>query len=241
MNKFFLISCLLLSQFVHAQSPLDMSFGTGGIAQFPDFYSNHCVSASVQSDGKILCYYTSSVSCFGHFIFRLMPNGSIDTSFHVPSGYATTPNVVAGVFYISGSGLPEIGQTFIRQTSTGDVLIGISGYTILKRKSNGDIDMNFGNSIPAMGFATLNASGSSTVIDPLFDFYEDASGSYYFASRNQTRDSIVIAKTNANGILDNTYGLNGVKIIAMPSNFYTLSCDIFRVQFTSNGKILACG
>lgn len=241
MKNFFIITCFLLSQFTRAQSPLDLSFGSSGIAQFPDFYSNHCVSASVQNDGRILCYYTSSVSCFGHFIFRLMPDGSMDTSFHVPSGYFTTPNVVPGVFYISGSGLPEMGQTFVRQTSTGDVVIGINGYSIFKRKANGDVDLSFGSTVPSMGYTTLNSSSASTVVNPLFDFYEDAAGSYYYASRNPNRDSIVIAKTNANGILDNTYGSNGVKTIAMPSNFYALSCDIWRVQFTSNGKILACG
>ena len=233
---------LLICTRTMAQSPLDLTFGSSGIASFPDFYSNHCVSASVQSDGKILCYYTSSVSCFGHFIFRLMPNGSMDTSFHTPASYQTTPNIVPGVFYMSGSGLPEIGQTFIRQTSQGDIIIGMSGSTILKRKNNGDIDASFGNMSALPGYSTLNASSATTFANPLFDFYEDvAAGAYYYASRNPNRDSVIIAKTLPNGQMDNTYGTMGIKVLPLPASFYSLSCDIYNEHFTKDGHLMLCG
>ncbi len=240
--KHFFYCILFFGAFtMKAQSPLDITFGNNGIALFPDFYADHGVSVGMQSDGKILCYYTSSVSCFGHYIFRLMTNGAIDTTFDPSLSYHTTPNYVKGVFFISASGLPSPGQTFIRQTLGGDILVGISPYSIVKIKTNGLVDSSFGNYPNVPGYANLNILSTTPVMNIFYDFYEDPTGAYYFACPNPNQDSLLIGKTFTNGQLDNSYGINGIKSIPFNAGAFGGTVTLSGANFSSTGDIFIFG
>jgi hypothetical protein len=242
MKYLIIILFLLANKVCFAQSPLDSSFGNNGIVLFPQFAANHGSAVGMQTDGKILCYYTSSVSCFGHYFFRLWPNGNLDSTFIVPSGFgSTTPPGLNGILYISGSGLPDPGQTFIRQTSDNGIVVGISGGAVFKLKSNGNLDTNYGNISNFKGWANLNSSATIPYLNTFFDFYEDANGDYYYCGPSFNRDSILIVKTNTNGILQNNYGTNGLLSVPISSSVFGFSRQLYGAKFASNGQLFVYG
>ena len=104
---------------MEAQAPLDSTFGTNGVSTINVITANHCKATDMQDDGKILCYYLSTINCFSDYIFRLMPNGDLDTSF-TPSVTNQTNPKTDGVFYQSVSGSSN--ASILRQTSQGSII-----------------------------------------------------------------------------------------------------------------------
>jgi uncharacterized delta-60 repeat protein len=228
------IAILLFYNIAKAQSPLDVSFGSNGINTLNAFNANHCIASDIQADGKILCYYTSSIGCFSDFIFRLLPNGILDTSFNPGQNFQTNP-VIKGLFYMSVSGSSD--GSIIRQTAQGSIIVGSSGYATFKLNANGTIDNSYGLG----GFMNLNIIVNSPyTINAISDFYEDVTNAaYYFASYTVNRDTMLIVKTFTNGQLDNSYGTNGIRAIALPNS--TFGTDAGMIFFSKNGAVFIVG
>jgi len=237
MKKLLLIISICIAGNVSAQSPLDISFGNNGTALFPGFPSSHCVDGSLQHDGKLLNFYFNSVGGTNHgfYIFRLWPNGTLDTSFssNLP---VPLPGTMNGIKYIAVGGCGDGGLIRERSSDHG-IILGVDGYTILKFKPNGETDTSYGN---GAGAISLNQSPSTPLLLYLRDFYEDASGANYYLSTTVNHDTVLVAKTLANGNMDNTYGTNGIKSFVLPAVLGNTS-QVLQVMFKTNGQVLAVG
>lgn len=219
---------------VLAQAPLDMSYGTNGISLLTKFPSNHCVDASLQTDGKLLNFYFNTVGGLQHgfFIFRLNTNGSLDTTFAANTGM---PNAIKGVNYIQVSGCGDGGV--IRQCKDGKIILADWGSSITKYNADGTTDLSYGTN----GWASLNLSSNTPPILYIRDFYEDASFNHYYIAFSINRDSLILAKTFPNGQMDNSFGTSGVKAISLAGSALGNYPYILTGMFKQNGHILLGG
>ena len=217
---------------MEAQAPLDSTFGTNGVSTINVITANHCKATDMQDDGKILCYYLSTINCFSDYIFRLMPNGDLDTSF-TPSVTNQTNPKTDGVFYQSVSGSSN--ASILRQTSQGSIIWGSSGYCVRRLYANGQNDTAF-------GCVNLNAILNKTYsLYHLTDFYEDvAGGAYYIASTSWQSDTVIVAKILNTGVIDNSFGTNGALEISLPAPTIYGSYK-GSIHFDNNGDLLVYG
>jgi uncharacterized delta-60 repeat protein len=225
-----------------AQSlPFDSSFGTSGTSILTSIPAYNPVDVTTQTDGKLLCMYGSNSHTY---IFRTMPDGTLDNTFVGNPGFQLFPNV-PGVLYLGGKVcVPE--GSLIKQTTNEKVMVVFGGYSIMRLNANGLLDNTFGNSVPSAGFLDLNAGTPIQVIDFVYDFYESSSA-YYFAGKGGvgsgggTADAVVIAKTNKNGVLDATYGTGGIKVMPLDTVKFGFYNDVREIKFSNDGKILFTG
>lgn len=225
-----------------AQSlPFDSSFGTNGTSILNAIPAYNSVDVTTQTDGKLLCMYGSNSHTY---IFRTMPDGTLDNTFVGDGGFQMFPNV-PGVLYMGGKVCVREGS-LIKQTENKKVLVVFGGSAIMNLNSNGSLDVTFGNSVPSNGFLSLNTGTSTQTIDYVYDFYESGSAYYYVGkggvgSGGGVADAIVIAKTNKNGILDATYGTGGIKVMPLDTVKFGFYNDIREIKFAKDGKVLFTG
>lgn len=227
-----IIALLLLATGAQAQTPLDSTFGTNGISTLNMITANHCKATAMQSDGKILCYYLSTINCFSDYIFRLMPNGSLDTTFTPSPSNETNPKI-DGLFYQSVSGSSD--HSILRQTSQGSIIWGSSGYCIRRLLPSGLNDASF-------GCVNINAILNKPYdLYHLTDFHEDvAGGAYYIASYSWLKDTVYTAKILNTGVIDNSYGFNGALAIPLPpATIY--GSNTGAIHFSNTGDVLVYG
>ncbi len=225
-----------------AQSlPFDSTFGTNGTSILNAIPAYNPVDVTTQTDGKLLCMYGSNSHTY---IFRTMPDGTLDNTFVGDPGFQLFPNV-PGVLYLGGKVcVPE--GSLIKQTTNEKVMVVFGGYSIMRLNANGSLDNTFGNSVPPAGFLDLNAGTPIQVIDFVYDFYESGTAFYFagkggFGSGGGSADAIVIAKTNKNGVLDATYGTGGIKVMPLDTLKFGFYNDIREIKFSNDGKILFTG
>ena len=93
MKKLSLLFCLLLSVFVYAQNPADISHNFG---VYPGFENGVIGSLAKQTDGKILAggIITSYRGVTEKYIIRLNTDGTIDATFNTGSGFNNTVSAI---------------------------------------------------------------------------------------------------------------------------------------------------
>jgi len=181
-----------------AAGSLDPTFGTEGVAT-ASFNSTFLVGDVIeQPDGKILV----SNSYFPFQVARFEANGSLDTNFG--DGGSTNP--------FAPSNQPASSAGAMAVLPDGRILVGTAvpcGAALVRLNPNGSLDSSFGSS----GIASVCApagfglSGGPFLVQP--DGKILLGGT---ASQVNYRSSIFqtfLARFNADGSLDNTFGTNG--------------------------------
>ncbi len=217
---------------INTNGSIDNSFGTNGY-KIIDTIIGTATTVKIQNDGKILIGGTTVEINNNNFgVYRLMPNGSIDTSFGF-NGLTAKINGNIGlgsVIYamdilpdgkiICSGGFYEINNTF-------------DNFCTVKYNSNGTIDTTFGNN--GMVLTAVDTGGdviNTQIIQPdgkiLLSGYASDGVHYY----------LPLMRLNPNGSIDTTFGINGLVSQDITDAPYP-TCQSIVLQ--PDGKIVAVG
>ncbi len=214
---------------------LDLSFGNKGIAYIKIRKSNlYATELVLQHDGKILVAGTlqsQEVAGFNSamFIARFKKNGQPDSSFY-NSGqrilYLAYSSEVGGMAVCPDGKIILVGTSFAKQT-------GHAEYAIVKLLVSGELDAEFGK--------------NGKVITHSLDTYPhfvncmavQADGKIIIgaaAYNHLTGNDFTIIRFTSTGIIDSSFGKNGLSIIDFGYDEYMSSLVI-----QPDGKIIAAG
>lgn len=203
---------------------LDSTFGNGGIVitDLPGFYSERCKSVAIQSDGKILLggYAQHNNNDNSYFILlRYNEDGTLDSSFG-------TEGQVVGIE----------GRCYsIAVQSDGKILLGGSSnlnFAVARYTTTGLLDNTFGQEGIANTVIGNSSEANSIAIQSDGNILL---GGYSYS--NNTSSDFTLARYNLNGVLDNTFGTNGIVI----TSFGNASSIANAIGLEENGKIIMAG
>jgi uncharacterized delta-60 repeat protein len=128
----------------NANGTLDASFGAGGVVLTPINGSGGASSVAIQADGKIVVagYVSSPGQSYSDFaVVRLLPDGSLDTSF------GGTGKVITSV----GNNYSYAGKVLLQPdgkiVAVGSAFVGNNqGLALVRYNSDGSLDSGFGSS-----------------------------------------------------------------------------------------------
>ncbi len=222
-----ILSCAIFAQ----DGTLDMTFGINGLVRMDITNSNDVLKAiRIQPDGKILVVgYTSDGITDNICLARFNSDGTLDVGF----------------------GLNGITKTQLAFTSIGsdiqiqsDGKICVAGHTwsgsenvfvLTRYHPNGTPDMGFGNS----GMITTTFPGKSAVAKAL-QIQND--GKIVLAGHAYTLDNdldeFALARYTTNGVLDATFGSNGLVMTSLQPNSQNV---VNSIKIDVDGKIVAGG
>jgi len=219
-----------------APGDLDPSFGLDGIADVDlgGSLEDTALDFALQADGKIIAAgVTGSFSSGSSAVVRFLPNGSLDPDFNgdgrVFFDLSSEAEITSAVEILADQSLLICG---IKDANPDPNMQDIEAF-LLKLKSNGDPDLNFGTS----GLVTESLGG-------LFSFSADClvqnDGKLLLMFSlidpvAQTSD-LFVARYLEDGTPDTSFGTNGKKTIILSSAFLTN-----RGQQRPDGKILVAG
>jgi uncharacterized delta-60 repeat protein len=209
----------------NADGSPDSSFGTNGKVSSPTNHEGPAWAGALQPDGKIIVA-GDTFAPSGFALERYLSNGALDASFGT-GGRATTafsghPRALAvqpdGKIVAAGGG------------SSGSS----SGFALARYNANGSPDASFGAG--GVVITTLMAGGSANAyavaIQP--DGKIVAAGQ---ASPGSNNYDFALARYNADGSLDNTFGVGG-KLTTAVSNAID---GAYAMAIQPDGRILAAG
>lgn len=233
--KRLLISSLILlfSICLKAQYPGagDPTFGNNGITTFAvSDYFDQAREVLVQPDGKIISagYARMNGSDYQIYVSRQNIDGTMDITFGDNGIVVIDGNPGGGSYARAAALLPD-----------GKILLGCytfyyQGYTyyndalVVKLNADGSLDTSFGNN----GMGVFDGYNSSVVED--IRVQEDGK----ICLIGYCDDVSSVIRFNENGVLDTTYGNNGVALFSWndcPTSY------VFNGAFQDDGKLLLCG
>ncbi len=209
----------------NADGSLDSSFGTNGIVTTSfGGTDDRAVAVLLQSNGKIVAVGRSNTSGSNQFaLARYNADGSLDTSFGtnglVLTSILTNDRTVDGVLQPDGK-IVAVG----RANGTG-----VNDFALARYNADGSLDSSFGtNGVVTTSFGGVDDRAAAVALQPdgkiLAAGRSDASGS----------DDFALARYNANGSLDTSFGTNGLVVNSFGD-------QVFAVVLQPDGKILVAG
>ena len=184
-------------------------------------FNGRVQTIAVQNDDKIVVggYFTTFSGVSRNGICRLLPNGSLDTSFVVGTGILTpTLNPVEKVI-IQPDGKILVGGSFTQYS-------GVTFNGIVRLESNGSIDTTFSSSTSSAQIGSIQVLSNNKIL---------VSG--YFTDWNGTQTGH-IAILNSDGSLYENFG-------NQPQTYFgfdlTVKKSIYITGGTQSGKIIASG
>lgn len=269
---------------------IDTSFGSNGkVITNISLSEIQTYSIGIQSNNKIIVGGTIFINNYSEkyfFIMRYNPNGTIDTSFGNGNGYNTfsfnqsTINNANNLYIQNDDKIILCGQTFLNSEnklallrltsngfldasfgSNGKIITTISFYEslysvivqsdnkilvtgevlntdrydidmcIIRYLPNGIIDTSFGNN----GIVITNLNNNNDTARSIV-LQSDKILIAGFTS-SDINDSIALARYTSDGVLDNTFGLNGIVITNINGN----NSYAYALKIQPDKKILICG
>ena len=235
----FFFFCLILPSNLSAQQVyLDHSYGALGYAEYS--FANQGpneVKVKVQSDGTIIQAGTVFVSPWSDFIVtRLTYNGSIDSTF-ANSGKLIL-SIGTGHDYLRDIAIQADGKILLAGDSHD---IGVERtFTVVRLNTNGTLDSSFGNNGVARTFviSSVNVDNQLFAIAIQPDHKIVAAGRILGGSTD-----MAMARYNANGTLDSSFGVNGKVITHINSSdpHYKGSSSIDDILVQEDNTLLVVG
>jgi uncharacterized delta-60 repeat protein len=221
-----------------ANGALDTTFGLNGKVITPIATNDIAYDAALQADGKILLAGQAAplATIPSIALVRYQPTGALDQTFgfKIPGSVTT---VVRGTIDEARAVAVQPDGKII---SVGRARVTNRYYfAVVRQHSDGSLDNSFGNNgtiITKIGTGdtdsearsvALQADGKIVVAGRLYDANNINLSFYYFA----------LARYNADGTLDQTFGGNGTVIVPAPNE----SNEAFAIGIQPNGKIVAAG
>jgi uncharacterized delta-60 repeat protein len=188
---------------------VDAAFGSNGISTVAHGSWAAASASVVQSDGRIVAAGESQLSEGTTVMIatRMNPNGILDTSYG--SGGAVTIDV-GGASGANAIALQQDGKVVLagsgRDTSTGRL-----SFAAVRLLPNGALDSTFGS-----GGITTIPIGSAAIANAIS--IQPGDGKIVLAgTAAMSHNEFAIARLNANGILDTSFGANGVTTLSPPA------------------------
>ena len=205
---------------------LDNEFGENGVKRISFSDKNTRGNNLLYlDDGSIILGINSDVSYYGSlinrsfYIYKLFPNGEIDTNFG-QNGHLYYPNGDNGKSYVCSMTQQSDGKFIVNCT--------IDGYQkLLRFQQDGIIDLSFGNS----GIVNIN-DGSKIALQS--DGKIVLAGQYYDGFDNL----YCFSRYNIDGTIDDSFGDNGAVQTDVTSYRFDL-CQSIKIK--SDNKIIAVG
>jgi len=222
---------------------LDSGFGTNGVL-LSDFnsVSNEARSLQIQSDNKFIVageINGDAASVNPNFaIARYNENGTKDTSFGVNGLASVNFGTVSNNLLLS----EDILESMIIQPDgkilaagfTSNINENTSNFGIVRLNSDGSLDSSFG--INGRIITSFGGDAVAYSIQILSDGKFIVSGMYFFNADNNQK--VAIAKYNANGILDTSYGIGGITTTDFNANQEGFA---FASELQNDGKLVVSG
>jgi uncharacterized delta-60 repeat protein len=208
----------------NSNGTLDATFGVGGklITQLGG--PAQVFGVAIQSDGKIVAAGFAHIN--GNFDFALVrynSNGTLDTTFGT-GGKKTTAFGVPSIAQGNSVTIQRDGKIVVAGLT---VVNNLANFALARYNSNGTLDTTFGS-----GGKAVTDFGAD---DRAFSVALQADGKIVAAG--MTGADFALARYNANGTLDLTFGSDG-KVI---TDFAGANDIALGVAIRSDGKIVAVG
>jgi uncharacterized delta-60 repeat protein len=200
-----------------AKGALDATFGAGGIATVDFGGTEFGEAIARQADGRILVVGRSSAG--GAVVARLRATGALDPDFG-SGGRVTLP----------GGG--SLGAVLVQPDRNIVVAGNASGsamMTVTRLKPDGSLDATFGS-----GGTTTVAFGS--LANPLGGAARRPDGKIVIAGYTQDGEDVAVARLNADGSLDATFGAAGKATVD-----FGVATFGNAVALAPNGRIVVAG
>jgi uncharacterized delta-60 repeat protein len=205
---------------------LDPTFGTGGIVTTVNGIFDVFRAVTVQADGKIVAAGSSCSpigGCFQLAIARYNSDGSLDTSFGLGGSVITTYTSSIQAFAVAIESDGKI-------VAAGGTLSPLASDFILARySSDGSLDASFGTG----GFVTTDLFGGN---DRATGLALQKDGKIVAVGVGGPSFDFALARYNADGTLDTTFGSGGL----VTTDFGSFQ-SANGVAIQSDGKIVAAG
>ena len=222
----------------NANGSLDTNFGNGGVIT-TDFagLGDGNRDVELQPDGKIVTVgfagrdNRNGTSQFDFALARFNANGSLDTSFG--SGGKIIADFANGTDSASSVKVQADGKIVVAGTTTSASGGLNRNFALARFNANGNLDTTFGTG----GKVTTDFFGDT---DMAGDLALQSDGKIVLAGGAKPADSasdFALARYNANGSLDTTFG-NGGKVT---TDFDGFPDFINHIALQANGKIVAVG
>jgi uncharacterized delta-60 repeat protein len=197
---------------------LDSSFGSAGgfVPTIPGSSVSFGTDVVVQPDGKILVFGEARFGTSDFLVVRLLPNGSLDTTFNA-SGWVATDIGTASTDSASALALQLDGKIVVAGTSNGNA--AVARYT-----PGGSLDGTFGGTGKVVHDFGATDSGNGLALD--------AAGNLLVGGGASVPPSnFAFARFRPNGVLD----------LTKTDDISGLDDRIFDIAVTRQGKLLVAG
>lgn len=207
---------------------LDSTFGVGGKATVDFAYGDQAYSGVLLADGKILVGgYSRNVGTLDDLtVIRLMPNGTLDTTFGT-GGRAfvdfDNPNDTAYKIAVQADGKIV--------AAGGTNFVTYNKFVLTRFNADGSLDTGFGTS------GKVITSFGDSVVAHLTDLAIQPDGKMVaIGTLSSGSNGIALARYNADGSLDNTFDGDGIYTVSL-SNLTSAQALLLQ----SDGKLIIAG
>lgn len=235
----------------NANGSLDNSFSSDGVVVTntspPSQLDGHSLDTLLlQPNGKLVAVGTTNLADFGDQfstigLVRYNANGSLDTSFST-DGIVTNDAVGGYVRYsVGGAVLQPDGKIVVGADARSGPLddYGPRDFLAVRYNSDGSLDTSFGSG----GSAIANFTGAGLLDSSVNSVVRQADGKILLVGQATNRTGVygavdfAIARYNANGTLDTSFGTNG-KVLTDFSNGFDIAKS---AVLQPDGKLLVVG
>ncbi len=195
---------------INQNGTLDNNFGVNGVFSFLNTYDSYGYDSQILDDGKILVAGIASENFnpYSILLVRINSNGTLDTTFG-NSGYTITSFSPTDNFAYGLAVQPD-GKIVIAGSMV-DTINYQANPTMVRFDSNGFVDSTFGVNgqllIPAIsgdnGFRCVTLQPDGKIL---------AAGHYSLVNTGLVEFDFCVARADANGVLDPTFGNNGLVV-----------------------------
>jgi uncharacterized delta-60 repeat protein len=168
----------------------------------------------------------------------LLTAGTLDPTFGTGGGYVKTDLGTAGDSATTVAVEPWDGKTLVAANVSTSLTTGY--FTLVRYNTDGSLDTTFGKS----GIVTTKSSGANDTINAIVftpDHKIDAVGQVYVSSGKAKGWQIGVARFNANGALDSTFGSTGFVTVAATSSFHYNSSNAAAAVLDPSGRLVIAG
>ena len=200
-----------------ANGALDSTFGNGGTAPIDFGGDDFGLAMARQANGRILV--TGRSSAGGAVVARLRANGMLDPDFG-GDGRVTLP----GGGSASAVLVQPDGKIVVAGNASGGAMM-----TVTRLKPNGALDTTFhGDGTATIDFGSLADLANDAVLQP--------GGKIVVAGYTQADEDVAVARINADGSADATFGAAGKATVD-----FGVATFGNAVALQTNGRILVAG
>jgi uncharacterized delta-60 repeat protein len=236
-----------LARYTSAGS-VDTAFGSGGLVTTKIGSNAQAAAVAVQSDGKIVLAGQGNPGKTGEdfALVRYNANGSLDTSFGsrgtVTTAFGPQADYANAVLIQSDGKIIAAGTSSQPDASTGYPQYE---FALVRYNANGSLDTSFGSGgkvLTAFGNSAPYGSNVDAEINGMALQADDKiTVAGYFTIAGSNGRYFTVARYNANGYLDTTFGPSHTGIVSLPPSGAYHNDWASSVVIQSDGKIVAAG